>query len=70
MENASKDEQIGFHKGALSSVAKERLELLRLIQITEQLIQMHIKALKDLGVDIEKEAKSLESEKGIEKLVD
>ena len=70
MENASKDEQIGFHKGALSSVAKERLELLRLIQITEQLIQMHIKGLKDLGVDIEQEAKALESEKGIEKLVD
>jgi len=69
MENTSKEEQIGFHKGALSSIAKERLELVRLIQITEQLIKMHIKALKELGVDIEKEAKELEKEKGIERLV-
>lgn len=60
MVETSKDEQIGFHKGALSSIAKERLELLRLVQITEQLIQAHIKALKDLGVDIEKEAQNIQ----------
>jgi len=60
MEEASKQEQIGFHKGALSSIAKERLELLRLVKITEQLIQAHIKALKDLGVDIEKEAQNIQ----------
>ena len=66
MANISKDEQIGFHKGALASVAKERLELLRLIKITEELIKMHIKALKDLGVDIEKEAKKKNIEETLE----
>ena len=27
-----------------------------MIQIVEQLMQMHVKSLKDLGVDLEKEA--------------
>jgi len=51
------DEQVGFHKGALTTLAKERQELSRMIQIVEQLMQMHLKGLKDLGVDLEKEAK-------------
>ena len=50
-------EQVGFHKGALTTLAKERQELGRIIQIVEQLMQMHLKALKDLGVDLEQEAK-------------
>lgn len=49
-------EQIGFHKGALTTLAKERQELIKMIQIVEQLMQMHVKSLKDLGVDLEKEA--------------
>ena len=55
--SASKDEQIGFHKGSLTTLAKEREEMLRILQIVEQLMQMHIKGLKDLGVDLEKQAK-------------
>ena len=55
--NASKEEQIGFHKGSLSTLAKEREELLRILQIVEQLMQMHIKGLKDLGVDLEAAAR-------------
>lgn len=55
---ASKDEQVGYHKGALSTLAKEREELVRIIGIVEQLMQMHVKALKDLGVDLEKMAKA------------
>ncbi len=50
-------EQVGFHKGALTTLAKERQELGRILQIVEQLMQMHLKALKDLGVDLETEAK-------------
>jgi len=50
-------EQIGFHKGALTTLAKERQELSRILTIVEQIMQMHLKALKDLGVDLEKEAK-------------
>ena len=53
----NKDEQIGFHKGALTTLAKEREELSRIIGIVEQLMQMHLKALKDMGVDLAKQAK-------------
>ena len=51
------EEQVGFHKGALTTLAKERQELVRMLQIVEQLMQAHLKALKDLGVDLEAEAK-------------
>ena len=53
-----KDEQIGFHKGALTTLAKERQELVKMVNIVDQLIQAHMKALKDLGVDLQKESKS------------
>jgi hypothetical protein len=56
-DKINKDEQIGFHKGALTTLAKERQELMRLLAIVEQLMQAHLKGLKDLGVDIEAEAK-------------
>lgn len=51
-KNMSKEEQIGFHKGSLSTLSKEREELARILNIVEQLMQMHIGALKDLGVDL------------------
>ncbi|MCK4589100.1 MAG: hypothetical protein KAT77_01560 [Nanoarchaeota archaeon] len=57
MTKESKDEKIGFHKGALATLAKEREEMLKILNIVEQLMQMHIKELKDLGVDLEKIAK-------------
>lgn len=50
------EEKIGFHKGCLTTLAKEREELVKLVNITEQLIGLHVKALKDLGIDLEKEA--------------
>ena len=56
-QETNKQEQIGFHKGALTTLAKEREEMMRILQIVEQLMQMHIKNLKDLGVDLEKAAK-------------
>jgi hypothetical protein len=55
-EQMSKEEQIGYHKGSLATLAKERQELGRLLQIVEQLMQMHVKALKGLGVDLEQAA--------------
>ena len=60
-ENTSEEEQIGFHKGALTTLAKEREEMHRILQIVEQLMQMHIKSLKSLGVDLEKAAKNIKS---------
>jgi len=59
-------EQIGFHKGALTTLAKERQEMMRLLGIVEQLMQMHIKGLKDLGVDLEEEAKKAAKKKPLE----
>jgi biotin operon repressor len=56
MAKENKDEQIGFHKGALTTLAKERQELARLLEIVEQLMQMHVKGLKELGIDLEAEA--------------
>lgn len=56
-QNEDKNEIIGFHKGAISTLAKERMELIRMVQVTEQLMQAHIKALQDLGIDLGKEAK-------------
>ena len=55
--NVNKDEQIGFHKGSLSTLAKEREELSKMVGIVEQLMQMHVNALKELGVDLEAMAK-------------
>jgi hypothetical protein len=60
---SSKEEQIGFHKGALSTLAKEREEMLRILQIVEQLMQLHVKSLKELGVDLEAAAKEAQKDK-------
>jgi thiaminase len=74
-QESSKDEQIGFHKGALATLAKEREEMQKILAIVEQLMQMHIKALKELGVDLEKVAKEAakaakaQSEKKIEEML-
>ena len=65
----NKDEQIGFHKGALSTLAKERQELVKMVQIVEQLMQMHIKGLKDLGIDLEKEAQKVAKKDKIEDII-
>ena len=35
--------------------------MLRILRIVEQLMQMHIKSLKDLGVDLEKAANDMKS---------
>ncbi|MFH1682215.1 MAG: hypothetical protein ABIA37_00310 [Candidatus Woesearchaeota archaeon] len=60
----SKDERIGFHKGALATLTKEREEMLRIIQIVEQLMQMHIQELKELGLDLAAQAKEVKKIKG------
>ncbi|MCX6710378.1 MAG: hypothetical protein NTV63_05535 [Candidatus Woesearchaeota archaeon] len=56
----SRDEQIGFHKGSLATLAKERQEFSRTLSIVEQLMQMHIKALQELGIDLTKEESGAE----------
>lgn len=51
----SKDEQVGFHKGSLMTLSKERQELARILNIVEQLMQMHASALTELGVKLDQE---------------
>tara|TARA_Y100000310_G_scaffold160931_1_gene160826 strand:+ start:263 stop:487 length:225 start_codon:yes stop_codon:yes gene_type:complete len=63
-KNDDKAEKVGFHKGSLATLTKEREELLRILQIVEQLMQMHIKELKDLGVDLVAQAEKVKKLKG------
>jgi len=67
-QNEDKNEKVGFHKGSLATLSKEREELMRILQIVEQLMQLHLKELKDLGVDLAAEAKAakLKGKKPIE----
>jgi len=58
----SKEEQIGYHKGSLAVLAKERQEMGRILGIVEQLMQMHLAALNEMGVDLATEAEKLMGE--------
>ena len=49
----SKEEEIGFHKGALNTLISERNELFKMIQNVEAIMQAHIKRLEELGVKID-----------------
>lgn len=48
----SKEEEVGFHKGALNTLVAERGELVKMIGNVEAIAQAHISRLKELGVDI------------------
>lgn len=67
----NKDEQIGFHKGSLATLAKERQEFQRILSIVEQLMHMHVSSLNDLGVDMTAEVeKSKEAPKKIKQPIE
>lgn len=46
----SKEMEIGFHQGALNTLVNERNELIKMAQVTEQIMQAHMKRLEELGV--------------------
>jgi hypothetical protein len=50
----SKEEEIGFHKGALNTLVNERNELFKMMQNIEGIMQAHLKRLEELGVKIQK----------------
>ena len=52
----SKEEEIGYHKGALGTLVNERNELVKMIQIVESIMQSHMKRLQELGVEFEKKS--------------
>lgn len=49
----SVDEEIGVHKGSLNTLAAERMELVKMLQNVETIMQAHLKRLEELGVKIE-----------------
>lgn len=53
----SKEERVGYHKGSINTLLAERNELLKIVQITEGLIQAHIQELEKLGVKLSSEEK-------------
>ena len=53
-----REEEIGYHKGALNTLVGERNELFKMIQNVEAFMQMHIKRLEELGVKIQTETKN------------
>jgi len=53
MPSVSKEQEIGHHQGALTTLLNERNELVKIIQNVEAVMQAHIKRLEELGVRIE-----------------
>ena len=53
----SKDEQIGFHKGAIQTLVGEQQEITKILQMTQGLIQAHVAELEKLGVKFSKPKK-------------
>ena len=50
----SKEMEIGFHQGALNTLVNERNELIKMAQVTETIMQAHLKRLDELGVKVGK----------------
>jgi len=48
----SEEQEIGFHKGVLNTLASERNELVKMIRNVEAIMQAHIKRLKEMGVEL------------------
>ena len=48
----TKEEETGFHKGALNTLAAERSELIKMVGNVEAIMQAHMKRLEELGVKI------------------
>ena len=48
-----KETEIGFHQGALNTLAAERMELIKIVQNVEKIMAMHIQRLEELGVKVQ-----------------
>ncbi|HIG95253.1 MAG TPA: hypothetical protein HA368_00340 [Nanoarchaeota archaeon] len=53
MPQMSREEEIGFHKGALNTLVNERNEMFKMMQNVEIIMQAHLKRLEELGVKIQ-----------------
>ena len=52
VEQMKPEVEIGFHKGAVTTLANERNELLKMVQNVEAIMQAHVKRMEELGVKI------------------
>jgi|GEM_PF-2898780 len=66
----NKYETIGFHKGSLSTLIKERQELMRMIGVVDQLISAHAKSLEKLGVKLDESQKKDNMDEKLEDILD
>ncbi|HIH17966.1 MAG TPA: hypothetical protein HA282_01185 [Nanoarchaeota archaeon] len=57
MRSASNKEKIAFHKGALATLIAERRVLVRMLTSVNSLMMAHIRALREHGVDLKREAR-------------
>ena len=53
----NRDEEIGFHKGAVNTLAAERNELVKMIGNVEGIMQAHMTRLGELGVKMNEKEK-------------
>ena len=53
----TKEQEVGFHQGALNTLVNERNELFKMIQNVEAVMQAHLKRLEELGVKIDTQPK-------------
>jgi DNA polymerase elongation subunit (family B) len=49
----SKEMEIGFHQGTLTTLLNERNELVKMVKQVETILQAHMKRLEELGVKIQ-----------------
>ena len=49
----SREMEVGFHQGALNTLAAERQELFTMLQNVEKIMGMHFQRLEELGVKIQ-----------------
>jgi len=52
LPKVSKEEEIGIHKGAITTLVNERNELVKMIGNVEAIMQAHVQRLEELGVKI------------------
>ncbi len=48
----SQEEEVGFHKGALNTLAAERGELVKMVGNVEAIMGAHAKRLEEMGVKL------------------
>ncbi|MFA5953521.1 MAG: hypothetical protein WC812_02930 [Candidatus Pacearchaeota archaeon] len=51
----SKEMEIGFHQGAVTTLVNERNEFIKIVGNVDAIISAHLKRLEELGVKINKQ---------------